>query len=339
MTPAPDLTGLLGELRDGPIPLASAAEVAAQRERLLPQLREQVRSAPARDRRRRRIQWGLGALASLSGIAAGWLLTTQLAEHEEGVVQPAVAELRVDPLGGSVALTKTGSGSVAVHQSAIIAARGELRAHESASLTTSQGVMVELAKETHVGLDALSPSAGRARLKLVSGSVTCAVPPLGDAQTFSVVTADAEVVVHGTQFSVAAPPSSDAATCVRVREGLVEVRHEGSSVFLAEGQSWGCAPAPAATPAAEAPAPQDPSNAKQQTAPAPRANARASRVALDSPPTGTLEAESRLIAVALSAERQGKAQAARRLYKKLITRYPDSPLAPDARRGLRRLDR
>ena len=53
---------LLAELRHGPVPLAGAAERDAQRQRLLPALREQVSAVPRVRQRRRSMQRGwLGA--------------------------------------------------------------------------------------------------------------------------------------------------------------------------------------------------------------------------------------------------------------------------------------
>jgi len=52
--------------------------------------------------------------------------------------------------------------------------------------------------------------------------------------------------------------------------------------------------------------------------------------------TSTLPVENRLLADALRAERSGDTATARALFQKLVTRYPQSPLAPEASAGLAR---
>lgn len=78
----------------------------------------------------------------------------------------------------------------------------------------------------------------RTQLSLSTGAVRVRVPPLPGRGQLSVRTSDAEVIVHGTSFTVrkAGPTATD----VSVEEGLVEVRPRGGGrppVFLRPGES------------------------------------------------------------------------------------------------------
>lgn len=79
--------------------------------------------------------------------------------------------------------------------------------------------------------------AQRPAIHLRSGRVSLQVPPLRGGQ-LSVTTGDAEVIVHGTRFTVTRQETEDA-TRVEVEEGLVEVRPRGgkrSAIFLRAGE-------------------------------------------------------------------------------------------------------
>jgi TolA-binding protein len=74
-------------------------------------------------------------------------------------------------------------------------------------------------------------------------------------------------------------------------------------------------PTPATTPSAE-PAPAEPTTRELP---------------------GTLAEETRLMSLALAAERRGSHSRARELYLRIVRDYPSSPLAPEARSGLLRV--
>src|SRR5262245_49292432 len=94
----PELDELLAPMRDGPIALSRAAEVASQRERLLRGLRQMVREVPERraQARRRTMLWSAGAIA-----AAGLLAFGVGHERLEGVrgATASLNALQVEPLG------------------------------------------------------------------------------------------------------------------------------------------------------------------------------------------------------------------------------------------------
>lgn len=317
---------LLAELTHGPISLSSASELSARRARLLPRLREQVKQVPARrleDKQRRRLvvtAWTAAAAAAVVAAIGG----SQL------LVNSDEAQLVLQPRGHAVELVDQGEYR-AVSEPVSISASGRLDTRRDAALTTANGVLVELAGETSVGLDELNQRSGW-RLQLRRGHVACEVPKLGEHKTFSVVTNDAEVIVHGTRFTV----TSDATrTCVRVAEGRVEVRTHTSATFLSAGQHWGCAGIEAdhaavapTSPAAEAVAAAGKSAQTRRAASKPSASAATS---------STLALETDLVGRALAAERRGEFTSAKSLYARFLEQYPNSPMAPEARRGLGRV--
>jgi len=333
---------LLGELRDGPVALSAQTQLEARRRRVVPALRAQVGKIPHVRRRARFVR----ALALSSTVGAGLLGVWLLSLRESARADRVLIEARDS---GAVVSRGTDSDTRSeevLEGSLRVEAQGELEVSKRASLTTSLGVKVELAERTRVGLGQLALQEDISELRLVSGSVDCSVPPLGRARTFSVVTGDTRVIVHGTRFSVEARGAEPSKACVRVSEGLVEVRHASLSVMLRPGERWGCAaepteaqpsvegttePAPAGVDAVVRPAvaaqrkPKDTARSARQPGPVPR------------PARGTLAEETRLMSAALSAERRGDLSAAGNHYAEIVEEYPDSPLAPEARRGLARV--
>jgi hypothetical protein len=229
-------------------------------------------------------------------------------------------ELAVLSLVGDVTWRGVKAMPLAAGQSATIDAAGDVvtAASGEARLRAATGVEIDVATDTHVGLDELRGR--RASVRLYAGKVHCRVPRLAASDTFSVVTRDVHVVVHGTAFSV--ETSRQGMTSVRVDEGVVVVHHPGGDVTLAASQAWTNEPAAepprAATTSTVAPAP-------------PR------RLRVSPPPRGTLNKETRLLRSGLAAERSGDLTRARASFDQLLTRFPHSPLAPDAREALARV--
>jgi hypothetical protein len=346
----PELDALLAPLRDGPIALSGASEASARRDRLLPAVRAEVQRAPARRRRARIVRRCAIGASAVGASAMAALIAVAL---RGGGVEPAGAALRIEPLGERGLTFIDGSGMPsAIMASAAITAPGEIVAAPASwsRLSTARGVHVDLAPRTRLRVTALRPRPRRSGLRLEQGEVHCRVPHLGPSEQFSIATPEADVIVHGTVFTVrvGAPDAHGArATCVRVDEGLVEVKHRGGSVRLGPGAQWGCAAVTAAA------APQASTTASDSgTAPALRGGAslreqpqarRSARAAnaqprRTAPPRldGTLDEENRLLSAALGAEREHDRERARALFSTLLERHPTSPLAPEARAGLDR---
>lgn len=335
----PELERALSPLRDGPVSLATAAELGDARERLLPRLRGEVRALPSvlRRVRRRRLAMKVAGLLGASALPVVLVLllrapaSTPLAE----------GALRIEPLGRS-SLTWRDDGATprTLDGPSRLPARGVLASGDASEVrvTTARGVRIELSRRTDVDLGALDVESRQNTLRVLDGEVECRVPPLGPGERFAVTTRDAEVIVHGTVFRVRTnQPGSAHGTCVSVTEGHVTVRHAQGTVALDPGQSFGCdtlaAPVADAAPAAKGDA-----ESVEPKAPR-RAASRVERRAKDARPSGTLEQENQLLMGALSAERAGECAKASRLFSELLSRYPGTPLAPEARGGLERCKR
>ena len=135
----------------------------------------------------------------------------------------------------------------------------------------------------------------------------------------------ARVVVHGTEFSVQvlASDGDTPHTCVKVTEGLVSVERAGQRALLGAGHALGCETVPRAEPeatgAGEGSLPSSPTAGKVTVS--------------------TLPLETHLLKEALIAERDGNRARAKRLLKRLVAKYPQSPLRAEAQTTLVRVDR
>jgi TolA-binding protein len=284
----------------------------------------------ARENRKRRL---VVATTGLLSAAAAVVLFFGIDSSLQDPTDAEASGLQLSPRGPHVAMTR-GGDSQPLSAPIALAARGELTVSAPSELKTSRGLQIALDSDTRVGLDGMSPARVKSQLRLAQGKVRCAVPPLKGDESFSVVTNQAEVVVHGTEFTVEMLSGN---TCVRVSQGLVEVRHATGSAFLSPGASWGCDVAVAES---EETVTADPIiDQREVEADRPsrsKIRARTPRPS-DEEPSGTLAEETRLFSAALAAERRGDESRASALYSRLLQRYPGSPLAPEARRGLARV--
>jgi hypothetical protein len=332
----PELEDLLGPLRDGPIALSSAEQAVARREWLLPAVRAAAAAVPQRLRRARvlrrsAIAGSIGAVAAAAllvfGSDLGLLSSPQQASGES---------VEVEPLGReSVTWIDANGSRRELAGAAALPTPGEIVNPEASwsRLSTANGVRVEVAPRTRLRVSGEARGSRRPALRLVLGEVHCRVPPLGQREQFSIATPDAQVIVHGTVFSVKVGAPDDPRTCVRVEQGLVEVRHRDGSIRLGPGAQWGCSEPATASARAAASEPRSQRGVRRRAA---RAQAAAAPALLGDLPDGTLEQENRLLAAALAAERGHDLERARELFTELLATHPDSPLVPEARAGLAR---
>ncbi|HEY3256997.1 MAG TPA: FecR domain-containing protein [Polyangiaceae bacterium] len=306
--------------------------LAQRRERVVAALKREVQAlAVARvSRTRRRAGYGLLSLAAAAGVLFG---VHRFGQH------PALPSALGITFVGSVgqAVAHSGETQRPLHAGEALAEdAGEIEsaAEGSAELLTSTGLGLNLGAATRVSLAGLVGAPGRSQVELRQGLLTCSVPHLHEGQRFSVQTPDARVVVHGTVFSVRVDQTrgQGSETCVQVTDGVVIVQHAGSETALNAGDRWGCesssAPLAASNPELE-PAPE-PDRSVSEHHPVPRSSARPAE-------RGTLGEEIRLFQDALTAERVGQPDRAQGLLKQLLTRYPSSPLAAEARRASSRI--
>jgi hypothetical protein len=242
------------------------------------------------------------------------------------------------PSGSAVHFeSATGEGQ-SLAGSTSIPSRGALEtgAGSGAQVTTPDGVAIELQSDTRVSLGALH--ARESRLDLRRGAVRCTVAHRRASHPFRVVAAGVTVVDLGTVFTVKIDETTHAAS-VSVEEGEVLVEHPGGETRLRAPGRW------SSVEDLAAPSPAPPSASAPLAAPV-RAPLPATRHETGSwrapppattPPAATLDEESRLLRLGLAAERQGHAAEAISLFEQLLSRYPKSPLTPDAREALRRV--
>lgn len=298
-------------------------------------LRAPVQIGAERVRRsRHQAIWAAAAAVAVVG-SAGWL---GLKKSPRATADALI----VEAVRGSV--TRFDSGAAikveADGRPGDISAASQLAtgADSSARLRTEGGLQIEVFEKSRVALGGLrSPVSSSVRV--ASGGVLCRVPTLEPGRQFSVITPDAEVVVHGTVFSVqVSGVASTAHSCVRVEQGRVAVKSAGAESWLGPGQSWGCGEASAsvgALPSTDA----DP-GVTDSTAVLVVPTKRKERPAgAGATQGGTLDQENAIFQAGLSAERAGDPRAAEAAFERLLKRFPQSPLSEDAREALSRVKR
>lgn len=356
----PELDELLAPLRDGPVSLSGAERERARRARLMPGVQRAVRVVPrmiARRRMMRRIRYGSSALLAVASCA--WLVSSfafraERAGHE--VAGHAAPHVQVESRGAEpLQWLAEGADERAIAGSDELSTAGELRAREGAraALTTTVGARVELLPRSRIRMLQQRGDRDVETLSLLAGEVHCQVPKLQEGQSFVIDTPEARVIVHGTDFRVRVDDARG--SCVSVREGLVEVQSGGASSWLGPNASWGCddeqtrvqhvSPAAERRPAVR----RRVDGVRAHGARGGRARAagekplRATGAAVlpsgkdEAARTGTLSAETELLAAALRAEQDGRPERARALFVRLIAEHPDSALLPEAKAGLARL--
>jgi len=279
----------------------------------------------------RRVVWALAAGFALAAGAVGWL-----AANRSGHTVVADRMLDIRGIRGEVMHVEGGAKS-AVGPGAISPV-GELvtAAASEAYFRTPDGLEVQAFENSSMGLSDLRASQEGLSLRLDSGAVRCHVPHLAQGRRFSVITPDATVVVHGTTFRVTVGASKGSPkTCVRVEEGVVSVNGKAGQARLEGSQSWGCD-----EPTADVEdAPVEPGTAgsrSERKAPS-RATGDPARGDSPRPDRGTLDEENRLFQGGLAAERAGDSRGATASFELLLSRYPRSPLANEARAALSRV--
>jgi hypothetical protein len=343
VTDRPSIPDLLRDWARGPISVEDADVDDARRARIVSGIARGIREAKVEGDRKRgkaRIAIVLVAAAALAVLVGGlWRglppsaeVVARLIPSSTGVLVIRGAESRVplpnaeQPLSGGDVVTTV--------------------VDASASMRLASGAEVNIGPSTRVAL--ARAQTGDEQIDLSIGEVGLRIPPLGAGGSFRVQTPDARVVVHGTAFVVRVSQrvsSPGTITEVRVSEGKVSVEHQGSQLDLLPGQSWSSKETLAAesVPAVVAPAAPAPAAPAVQTAEAtlPPLAAKPTKTAKNDP--SALAEQNRLFAAASAARRRGDDRAALGQWNQLLLRYPESPLAPEARverfRALKRLGR
>lgn len=245
--------------------------------------------------------------------------------------------------GGVVVVTRLGQPTaVSVGQSVPIDEGQQIRTASdgSATLKLPRGVRANFGNATNAWLDAAGQIDQRFRID--AGIVDVSVPKPGGPRTVAVVTPDAQVVVRGTEFTVAVEqgdPKPSTITRVTVRRGSVYVLHHGTEDVISAGSTWSSS---AAQPSASAPA-EGPTTAMPSTESAPSTTSTLSALPRPRPQSGALAEQNRLFQAAAKARKNGDDETALRYLDELLSRYPHSELAQEVRiarfRTLKRLGR
>lgn len=323
---------LLAVLRERPHSV-DPERTLARRERALPALQAHVKHvAERRARRVRRRFFAFAAAAAVFAFALGMGFTRYQDARQSEAALLAVSGHLVHLEGGALR-------SVVAGDRLALPLGGELRADRDApaTLETNEGLEMRLEGGSRLLLGGMSNAAAERSVELEEGQIRCAVPKLARGSHFAVVTPNAKVVVHGTRFTVRvdSPSAGVTRTCVRVSEGVVAVHHSAGEATLRAGDEWGCRPESREPPKADVVV------SETKVGPSPRPSRRGAMraPAQDEREVGTLAEETTLLQTALAAERKGQRAAATTALMRLLSRYPDSPLAPEARTVLERVSR
>lgn len=289
---------------------------------------EAVPAERARRIRRRQLQRTvyLGLLGSLSIAAGTWVW---LGASSGDALGPPAEAGKLQLVYGQLAQRH---GPLAAGVEYTIATLGRLKTPRTsgARFVTNEGVRVDVAASSMTDLNF---SEHQRSIALLRGKVSLSVPRLGRDTSLAVTTPDAVITVHGTRFSV---EYRNDQTCIQVTEGIVSVARGAEFETLVAGRQSGCAqpievsaPSAAVREAEQAPVVKPDHARKNAGAPRHASMAHAGG--------GTLTAENRLFERILAAEQAQRWRQAEQLAKRLLARYPDSPMAPETRRVLGRV--
>ena len=288
-----------------------------------------------RAHRRRRTYFGVLAAAAAAAllVAGGLSLRPRAPQH----AAKAAAHVGVRAVVGDVRVRHEGAESPLSSASRVVPGDHVLASADGrADLALPSGTQIGL--ESKGDLEVVSIDA-RQVFAVIAGNAHFEVAKLGAEEQFVVRTSDAEIEVRGTAFEVGVVPDgwscpNGAATQVKVREGVVVVRHAGVESRLVAGDAWptGCAKtATAAVPPSPVP------TLAQNLNPLPgagtaNANANANAIKTTSATKTTeaqssLEAQNDMLAEALAAKRAGNRAGALSIYEKFLAKYPGSGLA------------
>lgn len=244
-----EVRDLLAPLRATGLKAVGPNERGPSHERQLSRVRQLVVTLPEIRRRARR-QRTIAAFVATSAAALLLLALVRQRVSLRSVTPPDVVALRV--LEGT-ATQGGGAEGRTLGQGATVwtgpAERLETAAGSRVQLETRGGLRVTAGPATRLLMD-LRASTRSPWVQLLGGSVRCEVPKLGEGNHFVVYTPDANVVVHGTAFSVEIRDAgATPLTCVHVDAGVVGVLRADREDRLTQGQSSGCEDVPRRPPA------------------------------------------------------------------------------------------
>jgi ferric-dicitrate binding protein FerR (iron transport regulator) len=321
---------LLAVLRERPHSI-DPARTEAQRARAIPRLESHVERVAARHARRSKHRW----MAAFAAAAAALVVVgVGVRQWQHGAVASAPEVGAIRAVEGHLVHRVSGATyTVSAGDQLMLPVEGELETDPAsrATLETMQGLKLHVEGGSRLTLSGMSVTGPERSVELEDGQIGCSVPKLPHGEHFSVVTPNARVVVHGTRFTVRVESVEVGVTrtCVRVQEGVVAVHDRAGIMTLLAGAEWGCgAVAAQGTVPESAPLPSRRS---------PRPSSRPGPAHRSERNSGTLAEETALLQTGLAAERRGQRAPAALALGRLLSRFPDSPLAPEARGALERV--
>jgi hypothetical protein len=349
------------------LPVDSPEAVRNRRDQTISHLRA-VQARERFERRSARARRHIGfAVGALTALTAGLALYFEYRDRPN--LENAAATLSqtttVRAIEGRIAVIHGGKETGhALGPGARLEAGDAVRttADSRAALTMQSRATVEVNPRTSLSLG--SPERPRTEwLELELGHIYVNVPKLESGRSLSVRTPHATITVHGTRFSVLVAASTGGAlqTTVDVREGAVQVEHDGQTTELGSGTVWSSESARArssesvarpdrgtsmATSLAErGPGSQASPNSGRQAKAVTTSEMAAPRNTTEfTPPvTSTLSEENALLQQAMVASRNGDDRSAVAILDTLLGRFPHSILKENAQversRALKRLER
>jgi hypothetical protein len=342
------------------VPVEDEAVSAARRERLLPAIGGAIARSAEQRRRAMRFRRVVGAFAVAASVAGALVVGRAFFTHDKPVVAVSRPESGVVAVSGVVTLMHDAHESVVERAALSVGDSVTTALDATAEVRLTNLVLASVAGSSE--LDVVPAKASIHRLRLDRGRIDAKVDDRPSPTPKLVVeTPDVEVVVTGTMFEVdvtGAEANAPAHTRVSVTKGRVVVRRAGVEVAaVTAGQSWSSeAPKSAeSTSSGQAVAPPVPEkdvarhDTAQRSVTANPAIAAAPKAALpsagnlDDAQLGTLAEENSLFQSAIEARKRGDDASVANQLATLLSRFPGSPLASEARvermRALSRLGR
>jgi len=291
-------------------------------------------------RRGRTLRTFGGTLALAAGLAVSWGWHVHQSADRVATVSGATGVAHRLHAGRDVIIAR------AVHLTEGDELSTEVGAHADLVLPSGADVLVDESSVVQLERSAEVAGVVDEQVFVRSGRVQVRVPKLHTGGSMRVRTGDAQVIVHGTAFTVEVnAPAEPTETRVHVVEGVVSVDGATGHTVLTAGMSWssrgevselspapnlGLRRAPSADPAGRASAATEIA-AAQPALPAPHHNAfHQSALAARAPDPGTLAEQNRDFAAAMAARREGDSRRSAQLLDAFIGRYPSAPLLQTA---------
>ncbi|MEO7112528.1 MAG: FecR domain-containing protein [Polyangiaceae bacterium] len=305
------------------------------------------RAIAERAKKKMRVRWMLGAAAIAASVMA--IASTKMLMHSHAdVIAASISSTETISVAlahatGNVSVTSPNSPVGAGVEGANVAAGSRIVTHDGGHAVLALSTGTRLAIDDTSDFSVVEEDATQI-FSLASGSMRADVAKLKPGERFIIRTADAEVEVHGTSFSVGVVPADascggGSTTRVKVFEGVVTVRHSGDEARIPKGDSW-----PANCAATASDQNTDQSNATSapdtvlelpndapQTAHA-AATAHAPHGTNHSRKTGSspLAEQNDIFESGLTAERDGLTMGAISDFERYLSLYPNGPLAEHA---------